>query len=86
MIARVPDGFVLDPDCHSYDDTPLVFHLDGIPWNEAPVPRRWHRCWIQTWGYAGVTFHPIVNRCPCGATRFPTISEHWSDRNTRRRR
>lgn len=30
---------------------PAMDHLDGVPWFRAELPRRWHRCWPQTWGF-----------------------------------
>lgn len=54
----------------------VVEHLDGIPWYEAPRPRRWHRCKPQTRGHS-------IARCACGAI---WILGGWVERNSRRRR
>lgn len=48
---------------------------DGIPWHEAPLPRRWHRCSVWSLNIFGA-------RCACGACWFEA---HWCDRNARRR-
>jgi len=58
-----------------------ILHLDGVPWWEAPLPRRWHRCRVQTSGL----LHPgeLVERCACGAFRLN--GRYWIDRNERRK-
>lgn len=64
---------------------PTIEHKDGIPWHEAPIPRRLHRCAVQTQGWIGFT---MVQRCACGATmmrRFEGDHARWIDRNQRRR-
>jgi hypothetical protein len=55
-----------------------IHHVDGTPWHEAPLPKRWHRCWVQTCGLD-------AERCPCGAIRLPGVSSLWAERNSRRR-
>lgn len=55
-------------------------HLYGVRWHEAPLPRRWHRCWAQTTGWYGVT---RVERCACGGIRLD--GRRWSDRNASRK-
>jgi hypothetical protein len=55
-----------------------VVHRDGLPWNEAPLPRRWHRCapWTTLNGYW---------RCACGGwTHSRPGRVVWVDRNWRR--
>lgn len=42
-------------------------HEDGVPWWEAPPPRRFHLHYAQTKGWHG--FNEIW-RCACGAMRF----------------
>jgi hypothetical protein len=61
---------------------PQVFNLDGVPHHKAPIPRRWHRCWVQTYGYLGG--FDVVERCACGAIRRGG-TRRWSERNSRRR-
>lgn len=68
-------------------EPPMVMHLDGVAWHDAPLPRRWHRCWAQTQGSVdGLTW---IERCACGATRrSPGMLESpgpWTGRNDRRR-
>lgn len=55
-------------------------HIDGVPWYDAPKPRRWHRCWVQTSAY--VQFDR-VERCACGAIRNPRFGSRWAERNSR---
>jgi hypothetical protein len=57
---------------------PDMTHLDGVPWWEAPTPRRRHACWTQTSGWLDLN---QVERCACGATRWNGRS--WFDRNQR---
>ena len=63
-----------------------IEHLNGVSWKDAPIPLRWHKCWVQTRGWSGL-FHRIY-RCPCGA-----ITEYlghdnvaWDERNSRRKK
>jgi hypothetical protein len=56
-------------------------HLNGVDWVDAPLPRRWHRCWAQTRGWFGLN---IVERCACGAAK-PGWSNRWINKNERRR-
>lgn len=58
-----------------------IEHRDGLPWFEAPLPPRIHRCSTQTSGWVGL--HLVV-RCACGAIRRDS-DRWWSDRNSRRR-
>lgn len=57
-------------------------HLGGVPWHEAPLPRRLHRCTPQTRD-SGLR----IVRCACGAVgrmvRWGRLS--WESRNSRRR-
>lgn len=52
-----------------------IFHRDQVPWHEAPLPRRWHRCTSWTRGVG-------IARCACGAIR---MGGHWLERNSRRK-
>lgn len=54
-------------------------HKDGIPWDEAPIPRRWHRCKVQTEAWFG--FRQYL-KCACGAVRIDGGS--WTIKNSRR--
>lgn len=58
-----------------------ITHVDRVPWWEAPLPSRWHRCWPQTTGRD----HGFgIERCPCGAARIEGFNQ-WLARNSRRR-
>lgn len=67
----------LDPD---------IQHLDGVAWHDAPIPRRQHRCWVQTSGWIGLSQYC---RCACGAVcnspekGYPAATWHWMNRNSR---
>jgi len=61
------------------DDTE---HRDGTPWDEAPMPSRWHRCSAQTSSWLG--FDQVL-RCACGAIRN-TRFKGWLEKNSRRKR
>ena len=55
-----------------------IHHYQSVPWWDAPIPRRWHRCKAQSWSLLASGFW---ERCACGAARI----DHrvWIDRNTR---
>lgn len=72
-------------------------HRDGVPWNEAPRPWRWHRCRPQTRGVVegrdGERL--LVERCRCGGIRmalhqgygwWPSLPGFWINRNERRKK
>jgi hypothetical protein len=59
-----------------------VFHLEGVPWHEAPIPPHWHRCSAQTKGT--INHFTEVERCACGAVRFDGYGR-WIEKNQRRR-
>jgi hypothetical protein len=59
---------------------PYLDHQDGIPWHEAPLPRRWHRC--KPWTVGATTTLGLVQRCACGAVY---VNGHWYNKNQRRR-
>lgn len=61
---------------------PAIRHFGGVSFREAPLPRRWHRCFTQTFCMFG-TFGRI-ERCPCGGYRNEFLSSRWQDRNSRR--
>jgi hypothetical protein len=58
---------------------PNVEHRDGLPWWDAPKPRRWHKCAAQTSGT--VNNFEQVDRCACGAIR--RNGGRWFERNSR---
>lgn len=57
-----------------------IEHVNGVRWHEAPLPKWWHRCCVQTSGWIGLT---LVERCACGA--MSRNGGRWSERNSRRR-
>jgi hypothetical protein len=61
-----------------HEDLELV-HANGVPWWEAKVPHRWHRCRVQT---SGVHRFVQVERCACGAIRLD--GRVWLERNSRK--
>ena len=63
---------------------PFIEHRDGVPWHDAPVPRKWHRCSAQSWGWVGSYGLRYVERCACGAIRLHK-KHPWDERNTRSR-
>jgi hypothetical protein len=72
-----------------------VRHLDGVPWYDAPVPPKRHRCFAQTIGEESdlIGTHTTIERCPCGGINMirwsdiaigrPGSFDHWMERNTR---
>jgi hypothetical protein len=54
-----------------------VHHAGGIPWFRVPIPSRFHRC-------KPYTTSPWVDRCACGASRYPG-SSYWGQKNERRK-
>lgn len=56
-------------------------HWDGIPWHEAPLPRRWHRC--KAWTRGCVSIFTYVERCACGSIRLDRLV--WIEKNQRRK-
>lgn len=64
------------------DSRPLpVWNLNGVRWHDAPRPRRWHQCEVQT--RAWLNFE-LIERCACGAMRHGGIQHRWINRNERR--
>lgn len=64
----------------SDDGTVELEHLDGVPWWEASVPRRWHRCRVQSRGH--ISLSDYVERCACGAIRRGG-DRPWLNKNER---
>jgi len=59
-----------------------VRNLDGVSWHDAPIPKKRHRCWVQTWGT--INWFDDVYRCPCGASaRAGRGGWGWVEKNTR---
>lgn len=56
-------------------------HRNGVPWYQAPIPSRWHRCRPWTSALDDLT---RVDRCACGATRLGGSEHRWLERNERR--
>lgn len=54
-------------------------HQDGVPWHEAPIPRRLHRCKAQSDEWFGFT---LYQKCACGAVSVN--GRRWLDKNSRR--
>lgn len=72
---------MLDSERYRPDpENPRIRHLDGIPWHEAPLPRRFHRCRSQTQGW--LTLIDFTRYCACGATK--QSGSRWTGRNSRR--
>lgn len=65
----------------SDDGKTEVWDRGGVSWHEAPIPSRWHRCQVQTYGY--LNWFELVERCACGAIRMDGRS--WLSRNERRK-
>lgn len=59
-----------------------VAHRNGVPWFEAPLPHRFHRCKVQTQGWVDLDF---IERCACGAVRLQR-SGWWRKNETRKNR
>lgn len=73
-----PERYVLEH--RSPDRSTEISHLDGVPWHQATIPPRLHRCWAQTKGWTG--YITETHRCACGATRTSS-HQRWWDRNSR---
>lgn len=67
----------------SYEIPDDTEHRDGVDWMSAPLPRRLHKCFVQTSGFVGLFDH--VQRCACGAIRNAGMSRRWLDKNSRRK-
>lgn len=63
----------------------MILHKDDVPWSEAPLPRRLHRC--EAWT-VGVDRRDgkieTVHRCACGAINIDRLG--WMEKNSRRRK
>ena len=81
MTSRPTEEWVDDPKNARTGPTTTQSHLNGVPWFEAPTPRRWHRCRAQTIGWLGFE---QVERCACGAIRGGGYRT-WLERNSSRK-
>jgi len=66
----------------SEDGTVELENLDGVPWEIAPLPRRFHRCAPQTRGW--ISMFTRIKRCACGGINYGGIG--WFEKNSRRER
>jgi hypothetical protein len=57
-----------------------LHHVRGVPWHEAPLPRRWHHCRAQTTGFLDGVY---VSRCACGAMSLD--GGPWMEKNQTRK-
>lgn len=70
-----------------------VRNLDGVPWYDAPVPRRLHRCFAQTIGNESDLIGVVrtIERCACGSISIVDWRDlnravhmnNWAQRNSR---
>ena len=56
-------------------------HLNGIPWYNATIPHRFHRCKPQTKGW--LNWLTRIQRCSCGAIN---MGHGWAEKNSRRKK
>lgn len=61
----------------------VVVNRNNVPWYDARIPRRAHRCKAQTSGWHGLV---QIERCACGAVRdvYRGSWSSWVWKNTRR--
>lgn len=76
---RTDGEFVLGSE--SDDGKTEVWDRGGVAWHNAPIPSRWHRCRVQTYGY--LNWFELYERCACGAIRMD--GRFWLSRNERRK-
>jgi hypothetical protein len=76
-----------ETDRYVYDESVSVrgraelWHLDGVGWYNAPLPRKRHKCWTQTRGW--MDEFTLVERCACGAMQIDLGG--WGCVNERRK-
>lgn len=75
--ARSSEDYVLAFE--SKDGSTLTTHFHGIPWWDAPKPRRFHRCRPQTEGC--MNYFTVIQRCACGAISID--GQRWMNRNSK---
>lgn len=63
------------------DKSLLRASVNGVRWDRAPIPWRFHHCWVQTRYYSRNSTK--MGRCACGA--FTRSGRSWTGRNSRRR-
>ena len=82
MFGNMDDDWIADPRFEKGSETTME-HRNGVEWADAPLPFWLHRCKPQTRGWVGFD---RVERCACGATRFPLrFGKGWTGRNETRR-
>lgn len=91
-VTRVPES-LNDPRYHvssQAGEDLTIYHLDAVPWLDAPAPPHHHKCWTQTYGVKSDIFGPTstIRRCPCGAIRMDSWNPYsrpgvWLERNSR---
>lgn len=59
-------------------------HRGGVPWDEAPLPPRWHRCYPHSGVWHHTEMETWLERCPCGGRRIE--GRPWTARNSCRDR
>jgi hypothetical protein len=64
----------------------MILHKDDVPWMEAPLPRRRHRCegWtimVESSRDSASGCVESVHRCACGAINVDRLG--WSEKNSR---
>lgn len=60
-----------------------ITHRDGVPWHDAPIPRRLHRCTPQTTAL-NLRGGERIYRCACGAIALDE-PRYWMERNSSRK-
>jgi len=63
-----------------FPDITIIENLNGVSWEDAPLPPVFHRCTQQTRGWHKL--HPI-GRCACGGIQNDNGS--WRNKNDRRK-
>lgn len=80
MSTDVPDDIFVNPLPGGVAAVLAPHSRDGVPYFQAPLPRRWHRC--EPWTSMRLDTG-LVERCACGAIRLD--GDGWLERNIRRR-
>ena len=78
-----PDEFDLSmaESGYPFRSNPDIVHVDGVPWYDAAVTPKLHRCWPQTIGRLSFPTGSTVHRCACGSLSYDLA--YWMDRNSR---
>lgn len=68
----------------SRDSSTEVYNKDGVSWDQAPLPHRWHLCDAHVQTRGTYSFFFSRERCACGAIRrLP--DGRWCQKNERRK-